>query len=67
MQTGWEEVKPYIGINEHLKGVEMGRHTPKVDRRRPILNYFEIWFCVFLVFNRFIGFNENIQQENVQG
>ncbi|XP_064649596.1 protein FAM204A-like [Lineus longissimus] len=36
VQIGWEDVKPFLGINNHLKEVEKGRHAPKTKLEEKI-------------------------------
>ena len=30
-RLSWVNVKPYLGVNDHLKGVDWGRHAAKVS------------------------------------
>ena len=43
-RLSWVNVRPYLGVNDHLKGVAQGRHAAKVSREVVLLNTLVWWF-----------------------
>lgn len=53
--SGWNSVKKFIDVNQHLSLVEQGKHAPKVSNSNKLLNSMIAWYHVSIKGSKYIS------------